>query len=78
MMAILSQSHQLLSDNVELPRKQRLTLKQMYEVLCQSGIEGSYQTVCHLARKWRYEYACGQSNAFIPLQFAPGEAYQFD
>ena len=74
----VEQLDQLLSDNVELPRKQRLTHKQMHEALCQSGFEGSYQTVCHHAQKWRHEHACGQSNAFIPLQFAPGEAYQFD
>ena len=42
------------------------------------GGEGSCQTVCHHAQKWRQEHACGQSDAFIPLQFAPGEAYQFD
>ena len=74
----VEQLNRLLSDNLELPRKRRLTLKQMYEALCESGFEGSYETVCHHARKWRHEHACSQSDAFIPQQFAPGEAYQFD
>ena len=47
----VEQLDKLQSDNVEVPRKQRLTPKQMHEVLCESGFEGSYWTVCRHARK---------------------------
>ena len=40
------QLDRLLSNDLELPHKRHLTLKQMYEALSESGFEGSCQTVC--------------------------------
>lgn len=68
----------LLSSNQKMHRKQRRTLRQMHEELCSEGYEGSYDAVCHYARKWRREHAADQSAAFVPLSFQAGEAYQFD
>ena len=30
------------------------------------------------AQRWRQEHAAQSASAFVPLIFAPGEAYQFD
>jgi transposase len=63
-------------------RKQRRTVKQLYRDLLGLGYTGSYDRVAAFARQWRQaqqdaRLLAGQQ-AFVPLQFAPGEAFQFD
>ena len=64
------------------PRKQRRTLKQLHSDLCALGFTGSYDRVAAFARRWRQEQQEQAKTAgrgtFIPLRFAPGEAFQFD
>lgn len=63
-------------------RKQRKTIKQLHSDLVQLGYTGSYDRVAAFARVWRQ----GQHEAtntparhtYVPLSFAPGEAFQFD
>ncbi len=63
-------------------RKQRRTVRQLHSDLVQLGFNGSYDRVAAFARQWRQEQqeARGKAgqNTFVPLQFAPGEAFQFD
>ena len=63
-------------------RKQRKTVKTLYGDLQLLGYEGSYDRVAAFARRWRQEqYVAKQQagkQAYIPLRFAPGEAFQFD
>ena len=63
-------------------RKQRKTVKQLYQDLVSIGFTGSYDRVAAFARIWRQHQKEAQrtasKNTFIPLQFAPGEAFQFD
>jgi len=63
-------------------RKQRRSLRQIYLDLCVQGYEGSYDRVAAFAREWRrnqpVENGGSQRGVFIPLRFAPGEAFQFD
>jgi len=63
-------------------RKRRRTLKQLYGELVVLGYRGSYDRVAAFAREWRrrtQEAARSASkDAYVPLQFAPGEAFQFD
>jgi hypothetical protein len=57
-------------------------LKQIHEDLKELGYEGSYDRVAAFARQWK----AGQSDrvnsaskrTYVPLSFAPGEAFQFD
>jgi transposase len=42
------------------------------------GYTGSYDSVQRHARSWRQAHGSGPVRVFIPLVFAPGEAYQFD
>jgi transposase len=63
-------------------RKSRRNLKQIHADLVTLGYPGSYDRVAAFARQWRrtqQEHArtCGRGT-FIPLAFAPGEAFQFD
>jgi transposase len=64
------------------PRKQRRNLKQLYRDLVALGFEGSYDRVAAFARNWRQREREAAQRAgrgtYVPLRFAPGEAFQFD
>lgn len=63
-------------------RKQRRTVKQMFEDLQSLGYTGSYSRVAAYARAHKMERQSAQQTAgkgvFVPLVFAAGEAFQFD
>ena len=67
----------LLAANEAKPSRERLTLVRMFEELRERGYEGGYDAVRRYARAWQRERA-RVSTAYVPLSFAPGEAYQFD
>ena len=67
----------MLSDN-EARSRDRLTLIRIFEELRGLGYEGSYDAVRRYAKKWRVERGAATAEAYVPLSFAPGEAYQFD
>jgi len=64
------------------PRKQKRTLKQLHADLVSLGFDGSYNRVAAFAREWRAdrqrEMQTTGRGTFVPLSFAPGEAFQFD
>ena len=68
----------LLTANAEAPARERLTLIRIYEELRPLGYEGGYDAVRRYARRWGEQHASATAEAYIPLTFAPGEAYQFD
>src|SRR3954469_4472787 len=68
----------LLLANERKPRRERLTLIRIFEELRGLGYEGSYDAVRRYARKWRAAHGAATAAAYVPLSFAPGEAYQFD
>ena len=68
----------LLSENAEKSSRERLTLIRLFEELRDLGYEGGYDAVRRYARRWSREHAGQTAAAFVPLSFAPGEAYQFD
>lgn len=63
-------------------RKQRRSIKQLHRDLVQLGYSGSYDRVAAYARHWREEQQeakrTAAKNTYVPLAFAPGEAFQFD
>ena len=63
-------------------RKQRLNIKELYARLKQLGYLGSYDRVSAFARTWRRRRQeatrTTDRGTFVPLTFAPGEAFQFD
>lgn len=64
------------------PRKQKRTVKQLHADLVALGYEGSYGRVAAFARAWKADRRraeqTGGRGTFVPLAFAPGEAFQFD
>lgn len=64
------------------PRKQRRTVKQMFQDLQVLGYTGSYTRVAAFARRCKQERCLAEQTSgkgvFVPLAFAPGEAFQFD
>ncbi|XAP11139.1 IS21 family transposase [Methylobacterium fujisawaense] len=67
----------LLANAGKAPRE-RLTLIRVYEALRGLGYEGGYDAVRRYAKGWRRTRTAVTAPAFVPLVFAPGEAYQFD
>ena len=72
------QLDRLLAANVEAPARQRLTLIRIFEELRALGYDGGYDAIRRYARSWAKLNASATADAFVPLTFAPGEAYQFD
>jgi transposase len=68
----------LLAANEAKPARERLTLIRVFEELRGLGYAGGYDAVRRYAQEWRRERASATAAAFVPLIFAPGEAYQFD
>ena len=68
----------LLLENDGKPARERLTLIRVFEELRALGYEGGYDAVRRYARAWSKERASETASAYVPLSFAPGEAYQFD
>jgi transposase len=68
----------LLAGNEGKPARERLTLIRIFEELRGRGYEGSYDALRRYAKGWRRAQATMTAAAYVPLSFAPGEAYQFD
>jgi transposase len=69
---------QLLAGNVAKPAREQLTLIRIFEDLRGLGYAGGYDAVRRYARRWSKEHGPSSATAYVPLSFAPGEAYQFD
>src|SRR6201986_5049024 len=69
---------ELLAANQAKPSREQLTLIRLFEQLRGRGYEGGYDAVRRYARGWQRHQASVSVGAFVPLSFAPGEAYQFD
>jgi transposase len=67
----------LAANEAKLPRE-RLTVIRLYEELRGLGYEGGYDAVRRYAKAWRLARGAATAQAFVPLSFAPGDAYQFD
>jgi len=67
-----------LTANEKLSRRERLGLIRIYEDLRDAGYDGGYDAVRRYARGRERQRGTGSGEAYVPLSFAPGEAYQFD
>ena len=67
-----------LATNAARSSRERLTLSRIFEELRGLGYAGGYDAVRRHAARWRREHSSATAAAFVPLSFAPGEAYQFD
>ena len=68
-----------LEANEKRPRRDRLSLLRIHEDLAALGYEGGHDAVRRYAKAWRRRRRLSSpSQAYVPLSFDPGEAYQFD
>lgn len=70
----------LLEEDEARPRRDKLGITRIHDLLLRDGFDGSYDAVRRYAARWRQARRRDVMNApaFIPLLFRPGEAYQFD
>ena len=69
---------ELLAAERAKPKRERLSYLRLFEGLREEGYGGGYDSVRRYARRWMAERGAGAQPVFVPLAFAPGEAYQFD
>jgi transposase len=72
------QLDRLLMANEGKATRERLTLIRVFEELREAGFKGSYDAVRRYAKAWGKERGSVTTDAYVPLSFAAGEAYQFD
>ena len=70
----------LLEEDERRPRREKLRMSRIHDLLVREGFSGSYDAVRRYASRWRQarRHNVVDAPAFIPLMFQPGEAYQFD
>ena len=66
---------ELLAAERAKPKRERLSYVRLFEGLREEGYAGGYDSVRRYARRWMAERGAGAQPVFIPLAFAPGEAY---
>ena len=69
---------EILEREAKLPRRERRSTQRLFEELRGRGYDGAHDSVHRFTRAWREERARVPHQAYVPLSFAPGEAYQFD
>lgn len=60
-----------------LPKNQQCSSRKFFERLKTEGYTGAYDSVQRFVKRWKFEDG-KIGDAYVPLSFAPGEAYQFD
>jgi transposase len=69
---------ELLEKEARLPRRERRSTQWLFEELHGRGYGGAHDSVHRFVKAWREERARVPAQAFVPMSFTPGEAYQFD
>ena len=68
----------ILTANASRAARERLTLIRIFEELRDRGYQGGYDAVRRYARSWSRDQGKSSVEAYVPLVYEPGEAYQFD
>jgi len=69
---------EILEKEEGLPRRERRSTQRLFEELRGRGYDGAHDSVHRFVKSWRAERARAPAHAYVPMSFAPGEAYQFD
>ena len=69
---------EILEAEATLPKRERRSTQRLFEELRGRGYDGAHDSVHRFVKEWREERARVPAQAFVPMSFAPGEAYQFD
>lgn len=68
---------QALQEDACKPKKQRRSALLLFEQVQREGFTGGYDAVRRFVQRWKRD-AQEPVKAYVPLSFAPGEAFQFD
>ena len=68
----------MLETDARRPVRDRRTALKLHAELKGLGFDGDYSRVTEFIRNWREGGGAAVTKAFVPLQFSPGEAHQFD
>jgi transposase len=68
----------MLETDARRPRRDRRTALKLFAELKAAGFDGDYSRVTEFIRRWREGGGTALAKAYVPLQFEPGEAHQFD
>ena len=69
---------EILEKEAKLPRRERRSTQRLFEELRGRGYDGAHDSVHRFVKSWRDERVRVPVHAYVPMSFAPGEAYQFD
>jgi len=69
---------EILEQEAKLFRRERRSTQRLFEELRGRGYDGAHDSVHRFVKAWRDERARIPVRAYVPMSFAPGEAYQFD
>src|SRR6516164_6765344 len=69
---------EILEKEAKLPKRERRSTQRLFEELRGRGYDGAHDSVHRFVKAWRDERARVSVHAYVPMSFAPGEAYQFD
>lgn len=69
---------ELLKEDEAKPAKHRRRAQILFEQLQREGYEGGYDTVRRYIGSWKREEGRAPAKVFIPLEYDPGDAFQFD
>jgi hypothetical protein len=69
---------EILEQEAKLPKRARRSTQRLFEELRGRGYAGAHDSVHRFVKAWRDERVRVPVQAYVPMSFAPGEAYQFD
>ena len=68
---------EILEAEAKLPRRERRSTQRLFETLRGRGYDGAHDSVHRFAKAWHSDRRRTPAQAYVPMSFAPGEAYQF-
>ena len=69
---------EIIEKEAKLPKRERRSTQRLFEELRGRGYDGAHDSVHRFVKAWRDEHTRVPVRAYVPMSFAPGEAYQFD
>jgi transposase len=69
---------EILEAESKLAKRERRSTQRLFEERRGRGYDGAHDSVHRFVKSWREERAQVAAHAYVPMSFAPGEAYQFD
>ncbi len=76
--AFVEQLTEWLKEDSNKPVRHRRSAQILFEQLQREGYDGGYDTLRRYVGTWQKEDGTALVKAFVPLEFDPGEAFQFD